>query len=141
MSFNTQFTVILTDDVARSKAFYIDHLGFDVSFAADWYVQLVLPTQPHIQLAVMDYQHETVPAAYRHRSTGLILSFEMDDVDSLHQRLVEAGLPIHSPLRDEAFGQRHFITSDPNGVLLDFIQIIPPSAEFAAHYTQDIWSE
>ncbi len=32
------------------------------------------------------------------------------------------------------FGQRHFITSDPNGVLIDVIKPIPPSPEFAAQY-------
>ncbi|RZI75480.1 MAG: glyoxalase, partial [Variovorax sp.] len=37
-------------------------------------------------------------------------------------------------LRDEAFGQRHFITADPNGVLIDIVKPIPPSAEFAAQY-------
>ena len=37
-------------------------------------------------------------------------------------------------LRDEPFGQRHFITRDPNGVLIDVIKPIPPSAEFAAQY-------
>ena len=45
-----------------------------------------------------------------------------------------AGLPILLPLRDEAFGQRHFITRDPNGVLIDIIKPIPPSGEFAAQY-------
>jgi hypothetical protein len=37
-------------------------------------------------------------------------------------------------LRDETFGQRHFITKDPNGVLIDVIKPIPPSTEFAAQY-------
>ena len=40
-------------------------------------------------------------------------------------------------LTDEAFGQRHFITADPNGVLIDVITPIPPSAEFAAAYAPE----
>ena len=36
----------------------------------------------------------------------------------------------------EAFGQRHFIPADPNGVLIDVIKPIPPSAEFAANYEE-----
>ena len=40
------------------------------------------------------------------------------------------------PLRDEAFGQRHFITADPNGVLIDVIKPIPPTAEYEAMFTQ-----
>jgi hypothetical protein len=52
----------------------------------------------------------------------------------VHDRLKAAGLPILLPLRDEAFGQRHFITRDPNGVLIDIIKPIPPSGEFVQQY-------
>ena len=41
------------------------------------------------------------------------------------------------PLRSEDFGQRHFITRDPAGVMKDVIKVIPPSAEFAAQYPGD----
>ena len=34
-------------------------------------------------------------------------------------------------LKDEAFGQRHFIISDPAGVLIDVITPIPMTGEFA----------
>ena len=37
----------------------------------------------------------------------------------------------------EDFGQRHFITADPNGVLIDVITPTPPSAEFAAQYAPE----
>jgi hypothetical protein len=40
-------------------------------------------------------------------------------------------------IRDEDFGQRHFIVTDPNGVMIDVIKPIPPSAEFAAQYAAE----
>ena len=46
-----------------------------------------------------------------------------------------AGLP-SDPARDEDFGQRHFITRT-EGVLIDVIKPIPPSAEFAELYAKD----
>lgn len=46
----------------------------------------------------------------------------------MYAKAKAAGLPILIPLRDEAFGQRHFITADPNDVLIDVIKPIPPSA-------------
>jgi hypothetical protein len=52
----------------------------------------------------------------------------------VHEAAVAAGLPILLSLRDEDFGQRHFITGDPNGVLIDIIKPIPPSAEYEAGY-------
>jgi len=61
----------------------------------------------------------------------------VDDVDCEYERLLGIGLPMHLPLRSEDFGQRHFITSDPNGVLIDVIQVIPPSAEYAPLYDED----
>jgi hypothetical protein len=70
-------------------------------------------------------------------SGGLILNFEVEDVDSEYERLRDAGLPLHLEIRSEDFGQRHFITSDPNGVLIDVIMVIPPSEEFAAQYDKD----
>ncbi|MEO0909007.1 MAG: VOC family protein, partial [Pseudomonadota bacterium] len=81
--------------------------------------------------------HETIPAEGHGTVNGLILNFEVDDVDAEFQRVEKAGLPILKPLTDETFGQRHFITRDPNGVLIDVIKPIPPSAEFIEQYAAD----
>ena len=54
----------------------------------------------------------------------------------MHGQVVADGIPILLSLRDEDFGQRHFITSDPNGVLIDIIKPIPPSEAYAAQYAQ-----
>jgi len=135
MQLSSHYAVICTDKIAESRAFYTQHLGFTMTFDSDWYVSLQLPDYPQYQLALLDYRHETMPSAYRKPVQGLLLNFEVEDVDAEYERLRAAGLPIALELRDEAFGQRHFITVDPNGVLADIIKIIPPSAEFAAQYT------
>ena len=73
--------------------------------------------------------------------TGLILNFEVEDVDAEYERLViHEKLPLHLDIRDEEFGQRHFIVSDPNGVLIDMIKIIPPSQAFIEQYNEEVWS-
>jgi hypothetical protein len=41
----------------------------------------------------------------------------------------------------EAFGQRHLITVDPNGILIDVIQGIPPTGDYGAHYATATLSE
>ncbi|MCV2888254.1 VOC family protein [Ruegeria aquimaris] len=89
---------------------------------------------PSVNLAILDGQHETIPAQARGPVRGVILKFEVADAAAEYDRLSAAGLPMLKPLKDEAFGQRHFITTDPNGVLIDVITPIPPSAEFAAQY-------
>lgn len=131
------YPVIQTDDVAATKAFYLDYFRFKLSFDADWYCHLQSLDDPKVNIAVLKGDHETIPAEGHGTVRGLILNFEVDDVDSVYQRLSEAGLPILKPLTDEAFGQRHFITKDPNGVLIDVIKPIPPSGAFADQYASD----
>lgn len=132
---NTSFyPVLMTNDVAGTAAFYERHFRFAPAFAADWYVHLTSIDDPATNLAILDSSHETIPADARTPVTGLILNFEVEDVDQEHARLVEAGLPILQPLRDEPFGQRHFITRDPNGVLIDVITPIEPSPEYVAQF-------
>jgi catechol 2,3-dioxygenase-like lactoylglutathione lyase family enzyme len=138
MKINSFYPVILTKNVLASKDFYTKHFPFDVTFDAGWYVSLKARQGFPFELALLEPDHDTIPAGFRSTlSGGLILNFEVDDADAEYARLTTAGLPIHLEIRSEAFGQRHFITSDPNGVLIDIIQIIPPSEEYAKQYTEE----
>ena len=86
---------------------------------------------------MLDGQHPTIPAVGRGRSACLLLNFEVEDVDAVHARLLAEGLTPIQPLRSEEFGQRHFILQGPEGVLIDIITPIPPSADFAASFKPD----
>lgn len=136
MKVTSYYPVLMVDDVAATSAFYVAQFGFKPLFEADWYVHLQSETDEAVNLAILNGQHETVPQVGRGRAAGLLLNFEVEDVDAVYARFAQAGLPIHLSLRDEAFGQRHFITSDPNGVLIDIIKVIPPTGEFADAYLE-----
>ncbi|WP_043640876.1 VOC family protein [Nonomuraea candida] len=132
MRLSSFYPVICTGKVAESKEFYVRLFGFEVTFEADWYVSL---RRGPYELALLDHTHPTLPAAYRRPVAGLLLNFEVDDVDAEWARLVEGeGLTPELALRDEDFGQRHFIVSDPNGVLVDVITPIAPTGDYAAAY-------
>ncbi|WP_030748668.1 VOC family protein [Streptomyces griseus] len=130
------YPVLATRDVAASRDFYTRHLGFEVTFEADWYVSLRRPDAPQYELALLDHAHPTVPEGHRAALRGgLLLNFEVDDVDAEHRRLVTgAGLTEVLTLRTEEFGQRHFIVAAPDGVLIDVITVVPPTEEYAARY-------
>lgn len=136
MRITSYYPVLMTGDVAATARFYREHFDFSALFESDWYVHLQHARETQVNLAVLDGNHETIPAQGRGLAGGMLLNFEVDDVDAVYARLRDAGLPILLPLRDEAFGQRHFITADPNGVLVDVITPIPPSGEFAAQYAE-----
>ena len=134
MKTTSYYPVILTRDVAGTAAFWREHFRFETRFESDWYVHLQSREDESVNLAILEGTHETIPEPGRGRVAGLILNFEVEDADAEYQRARAAGLPILLDLRDEEFGQRHFITSDPDGVLIDVIKPIPPSPAFAAHY-------
>jgi uncharacterized glyoxalase superfamily protein PhnB len=135
MKTTSYYPVIMSAKVAETSAFYQAHFAFVPLFAADWYVHLQSSEDPAVNLAIVAADHATIPASFRTTASGLIINFEVDDPDHHFQRLKAAGLPIHLELRDEDFGQRHFITSDPNGVLIDVIRPIQPSEDFAENYS------
>jgi catechol 2,3-dioxygenase-like lactoylglutathione lyase family enzyme len=142
MKFSSFYPVILTRQLALSAEFYQKHFGFETVFESEWYVSLRLPRDDKtaFELAILESTHSTIPSAYRHSVNGLILNFEVDDVDAEYERLIKWGqLPLELDIRDEEFGQRHFITKDPNGVLIDVIKIIPPSETFSEKYNEKLW--
>ncbi|WP_265517110.1 VOC family protein [Nitratireductor luteus] len=134
MKITSYYPVIMTENVSGTAAFYMAHFRFRPVFESDWYVHLQSSEDQSVNLAVLDGDHETVPEVARGRVSGLILNFEVEDVEAEYERARGAGLPVLQTLRDEDFGQRHFITRDPNGVLIDVIKPIEPSAEFMKQY-------
>jgi catechol 2,3-dioxygenase-like lactoylglutathione lyase family enzyme len=137
MQLTSFYPVIGTSRLREAHEFYTRLFGFETTFEADWYVSLRRPGPPSYELALLDHTHPTVPEGYRRPVQGLLLNFEVADVDAEWERLVvQGGLAPELELRSEAFGQRHFIVADPSGVLLDVITPIPPDAEYAAGYLE-----
>lgn len=141
MKLNSFYPVLMSDQVETTSEFYQNYFGFSVVFHADWYVSLIRKDTGD-ELAILDKTHTTIPATFGRTAQGILLNFEVEDVDKLYQKLIiKEQLPLHVDLRDEAFGQRHFITSDPNGVLIDVIKVIPPESSFMDQYQDEIWKE
>lgn len=138
MAITSYYPVLMTRDVASTAGFYQRHFGFEALFTSDWYVHLQSrDAGAPVSLAILDARHQTIPAVGRGApGAGVLLNFEVDDVDAEYERLTRAGLDVLLPLRDEAFGQRHFIVKAPDGVMVDVITPIPPSGEFVQQYAE-----
>jgi len=136
MKISSYYPVLMTGDVAGTAAFYVEHFDFQPLFESDWYVHLQSVDSKRVNLGIVQGDHETIPEEGRGRTSGLLINFEVRDPDAVYERILAAGLPVLRTLRDEPFGQRHFITRDPNGVLIDVIKPIPPSEEFLAQYAE-----
>ena len=127
---NALFPDIQSPCLPESRDFYVRLLDMEVVFDSDWYVLLRDPRRRRLQLAFVAHDHHSVPAAARGPARGLLVTVEVDDVGSVHDRAREMGAEIAQELRDEDFGQRHFMAVDPNGLLVDVYEPIPFSAAF-----------
>jgi len=128
------YPVIKTKKIEETAKFYEKYFSFERSFSSDWYISLQSNGN---ELAIMDPDHETIPALFRGKPTAgeVILNFETNDVDAIYGKFIEDQRKIFLVLRDEPWGQRHFIAQDPNGIPLDVITVIPPSKEFLEQYS------
>ena len=113
---------ICTDRMEETRDFYVSLLGFVVGTVhPGWYIQLVSPTEPRIQLGLVRRDAEFTPEAFQRPAQGVIISVQVDDVEAVHAAAVKRGLQIAQALRTEDFGMRHFMVVDPNGLLVNVL--------------------
>ena len=135
MKLSSFYPVLCTSRLEESHTFYTENFGFEDAFVADWYVSLRRPGPPDHELGLLEAGHPTLPQGHRAAVGGMLLNLEVSDADAEWERLVVRGrLEPVLALRSEGFGQRHFIVADPNGVLIDVIMPIEPSAEYADQF-------
>jgi catechol 2,3-dioxygenase-like lactoylglutathione lyase family enzyme len=128
--------VIATNRLIESRDFYIQHLGFQVIFENDWYVQLRSSKEPPIDIAFVLPNLDVQPPIFRpaFSGKGVIYTIEVEDVKSERDRLIDAGLSIVYDLHDEPWGERHFAIIDPNGVTINISQMIEPAKEYLQYF-------
>jgi len=131
---NSLFPDICTHKLNESKAFYTSLFGLDTVFEIDWYVQLKSPYDENLQIAFVDIHHDSVPKTHQKPSQGVVVTVESESVDDLYHKAKDLKLPIIMDLCDEVWGQRHFMTEDPNGLLVDIYKTIEPSPSFMEQY-------
>ncbi|MGF1508935.1 MAG: VOC family protein [Myxococcota bacterium] len=124
------FPDICSDNLTACRDFYMSLFDLEVVFEIDWYVQLKSPTNDALQIAFVKRDHSSVPSGYRDHPRGVVVTLEADSVDPLFDRAKSLGLNIVLQLQDEVWGQRHFMVEDPNGLIVDVVQMIPPSEAF-----------
>jgi len=128
------YPVLMSENIEKGASFFIDIFDFKETYTSDWYISL--RHESGHELALIDRRHDTVPENYKDSCKGMILNFEVDHVDDFYSAITQKSyVPILMELKDEEYGQRHFMIESPDQILIDIIQIIPPAAEYSANYT------
>ena len=116
-------------DPVASATFAERHLGFSEDMSADGFVSLSRPDAGFNLIFLRTGLATFKPQAMRGRSAdGLLIAFVVDDVDAECARLEDDGVPITTPLETEPWGERYFQVTDPNGVVIQFVQWMTPPA-------------
>jgi uncharacterized glyoxalase superfamily protein PhnB len=71
---------------------------------------------------------EVLPADQRDRHAGgLTLAFTLTGLEAEEKRMRAEGVEITMPLREEPWGERLFQVTDPNGLIIQFVECVTPA--------------
>ncbi|WP_029895335.1 VOC family protein [Nocardia brasiliensis] len=110
-------------DPRASAEFLIEHLGFTEKMSADGFVSLERPNAGMNVIYLRTGLKSFKPAnSAGSAGEGLLVVFEVDDIDAEYARLQGEGVPIETPIETEEWGERYFQMRDPNGIILQLVQ-------------------
>ncbi|MEU4390769.1 VOC family protein [Kribbella sp. NPDC023855] len=126
MKINASTISLTIDDVAASRAFFVEHLGYQERAAAEGFASL--SRDDAVDIVLLQRGIEVLPPEQRdQRAAGLILAFTVDTLDAEEKRLRDEGVAITMPLREEPWGERLFQITDPNGIIIQFVEWTTPN--------------
>lgn len=128
MKLNNITPLITTADLAATKAFYTETLGFEVTFEHESYLGLRYGAEGGPELGFMRSGGEAHP---NFTPGGLTYCLAVDNVDEEYKRLKDLDVPVLQEPQDNPWGDRSCIVADPLGIALYVCQPIEPTGEFA----------
>ncbi|MCC5810409.1 MAG: VOC family protein [Ectothiorhodospiraceae bacterium] len=118
---------IYTERVSECRQFYCDYLGFAVEQEMDGFVVLRHAADAGCRIMFCVPDSPFVNRIFRpaFHGQGLILQIDTEDVDADYARFRSLPVRIVLDLVEEEVNGRHFTIADPNGLLIDIVQVAP----------------
>jgi extradiol dioxygenase family protein len=130
MTWNKLVPELTVFDLERSRVFYTQLLGFQISFEREGFVYLELEGTQIMLEAHHESGWNTAPLEPP-LGRGVNFQIELEDVAPVHTRLQAAGVALFREMRESWYqtgdvqsGQREFLVQDPDGYLLRFSQFL-----------------
>jgi catechol 2,3-dioxygenase-like lactoylglutathione lyase family enzyme len=118
------FPVMVTPNLDAVKQFYETVFGFNaVFYDPNFYLHLVSPSTG-VQLGFLLPNHDTQPAFLQSSMSadGYVISLEVKNAAEAYAEAKNLNLNIAMHLKEEDWGQTHFILQDPAGFRVDVVQ-------------------
>lgn len=126
------FFSVFSDDLDKTREWYVDLFGYQVAFHSDWFIHLNAPQASALELGIILRSHKIVPMEFRGAATGGMLTIVVEDVDKLHQKTISTGIEVLEAPQDLFYGQRRMLLTDPNGLLVDVSSECAPDPAWLA---------
>lgn len=121
MNISSLSVSLTVKDVKISSDFLVRHFGFKEKMAADGFASLIHDSG--INVIFMQTGIEVLPEFLRNVSVaGTILAFVTTNIEAEEERLRSAGVTISMPLQTEEWGEKLFMVTDPNGVVIELVE-------------------
>ena len=119
---------IITENFNETKKFYIETLGFGISFENDFYLLLHTPNR-EAEISFLKPNHPSQKPIFQpaFQGKGVYFTLEVENVDLIYKKFQKKNIKITIPTRDEPWGDRHFAIVDPNGIGIDIVTYHKPN--------------
>jgi catechol 2,3-dioxygenase-like lactoylglutathione lyase family enzyme len=107
-------------DVTRAAAFYVDKLGFTVTYLYGEPPFYGLVERDHAGLNLRCVERPAIDPALRERESLLSANIPVDGVEALFAEFQDRGVDVAQPLTRQPWGASDFIVRDPDGNLVCF---------------------
>ncbi|WP_448564969.1 VOC family protein [Thalassotalea ganghwensis] len=121
---DAMFPVMVSSKLEAIKLFYESYFGFNaVFYDPNFYLHLVSPNSG-IQLGFLSPNHPSQPQFLHSLMSpdGYVISFEVKNAALAYDQAKNVGLDIAMELKEEVWGQIHFMVTDPDGFRIDIVQ-------------------
>jgi len=123
------YPLMVIERFREARDFYVKWLDMEVTFELDWVVYVSRPAgsgRTGVCLMAPGLEHQIPEHRTPYSGDSLILTFQVEDAQRELDGLQEKGFEPDVGIRDEPWGQRHFMARDPAGVWVDIVQQIDP---------------
>lgn len=121
---NKLHPLTITKNIKETADFYKKYFDFEEVFTSDWYIQLAHKGGAEIAVMLPDLPNQPDFLHTPHSGKGVVFTFETEDATKVYEELKSKGALFTLELKDEEWGQRHFILEDPSGVYVDIVQYL-----------------